>query len=227
MNEERRAHARIAVPLDARLVINGQEHVLMVREISQGGVFLYSKTELLPQGGRTKVRLALTAGIKPVTLTALVTRLSHWEGELLGLGLHFVDVSQTQQLALLDLLDRAMQGPGTLPRAFPRVSYLLDVKCTSKTELGALLRDIGEGGAGLEVDRALSKDEEVVVEVNRAGHAPLRLHGYVVSCDVMDEIATSPGPKALPRFRAGLRFQKLSPELRHELIVFLRELYRR
>ena len=46
MTRERRAHARVAVPLDARVRVGERELILQVREISRSGIFLYTKDPL-------------------------------------------------------------------------------------------------------------------------------------------------------------------------------------
>ncbi len=140
--------------------------------------------------------------------------------EVLGVGVEFGFGRPEEETALVELLDRAMLGPGTNNRAFPRVYYLLEVTCRTKQELKAILQDVGEGGVGVTVDRALERDEAVSVEFRRARAAgSLSLQGWVVS--------TEPAPGSPGNHRVGVRFGRLSKDERAELKAFLAALYRR
>ncbi len=210
----------MAVPIDARIVLEDQEVAFTVREVSRSGIFLYTAKPPAEVGALLTLKLAITAGIKPVTLQAKLVRVANDEGgAVLGMGLKFVDLTESTTKQLLDLIDRAMVGRGTQMRAYPRVSFLLTVRCTSKQELSAVLRDIGEGGVGLELAEPFKKDEAVTIEVARPGLAVLKLKGWVVSC--------IPTTGARKRYRVGVCFTALSPTLRAELVEFLRSLYRR
>ncbi len=217
---ERRLHARVAVPIDARLVLGDQEVAFTVREVSRSGIFLYTQRPPAEVGSEITLKLAITAGIKPLTLRVEVVRISYDEGgTILGMGLKFLQVSDALTQELVSLIDRALVGRGTQMRAYPRVSYLLSVRCVSKVELNAMLRDIGEGGVGLETSYPFKKDDEVTVEVTRPGKTVLRLRGWVVSC--------APAQPQRERYRVGICFTALAPALRTELVEFIRGLYRR
>lgn len=218
---EKRSHARVAVAVNARLVVRGEEIEFSVRDVSQGGIFLYTKNPPGRVGDVFLLKLALTAGIKTAMVRAEIVRVvmdtDDRSDEILGIGLHYVDVTAEQEQALTDMLDRAMLGAGTMSRAFPRVYYLLDVGCRTTSELKAIMRDIGEGGVGLTVDRRMEVNEEVEVEITRSGETALKLPGWVVSCEPVSS-------KAL-EFRVGVRFARLGPA-RAELNAFIQKLYR-
>ncbi|MGQ0508430.1 MAG: PilZ domain-containing protein [Myxococcaceae bacterium] len=219
---ERRTHARVAVPLDARVILNEHEVAFTVRELSRSGIFLYTTKPPGKVGDNLTLKLAITAGIKPVCLVAQIVRIATESGgEILGMGLRFVKGSPEQDKAVLDLMDRALLGRGTQMRSFPRVSYLLSVRCTSREQLEVMLRDIGEGGVGLETNSAFEKDETITLEVSRAGNptGALKLKGWVVSC--------LPAVGRPGKYRIGVCFTALSSSLRKELVDFLRKLYRR
>ncbi len=222
MAKERRAHARIAVPLSARLVVGGEEVEYAVRDVSRGGIFLYTPEPPGKVGATFNLKLALTAGIKPLTLQTKIIRVVSEPREkgvaVVGIALSFLKMTAEQESALVDLLDRAMLGPGTNSRAYPRVYHLLEVVCRTKSEFRVVLQDIGEGGLGLFVDRAFPINEEVTVEVSKNGNSPLKLQGWVVSSEAVEG--------EVNRFRLGVRFARLSPEGRKELQSFIKRLYR-
>lgn len=219
---ERRAHARIAVPIIVRVVDGKKGQELLARDISRSGLFLLSSDPPGQVGTVLTLRLALTAGIKPVEVRAEIVRVvldpEDRKGGVLGFGAHFVDLSPEQERNLLNLLDRAMLGRGNMRRIYPRVYHLIEIRARSKTELRAVLRDIGEGGVGLTLDRALLIDEEVALEISRGkGEPMLKLQGWVASCVALGSGMTS--------FRIGLRFGRMSAPVRADLQAFLKKLY--
>ena len=219
---EKRVHARIAVPLNARIVIGSAETELAVRDVSLRGIFLYCRSPPGPVGTAVILKLALTAGIKPLLVHGRIVRVvvdPKAAGTILGIGVEFDTGGPEQDRQVLSLLDRAMLGRGTNNRAFPRICYLLEVVCRTKDGVKALLRDIGEGGVGLTVEQSFTKDQDVTVEIGVAKGATLKLPGWVVSSEA---ILAHPG-----QFRVGVRFGRLSAETREELNVFLEALYRR
>ena len=222
-SKEKRAHARIAAPLSARIVVGARETELAVRDVSISGIFLYTRDPPGPVGTLVSLKLAVTAGIKPIPVQGKIVRIvldpEGKAGTILGIGVHFETGSPGQAQSVLELLDRAMLGKGTHNRAFPRICYQLEVTCRTKDEVKALLRDIGEGGVGLTVARAFSKDENIMVEIAAAKGAALRLAGWVVSCE---SVASKTGS-----FRIGVRFGRLPPQTRKDLKLFLEALYRR
>ena len=204
-------------------VIDGKrEQELSVRDVSKSGIFLYCKQPPGEVGTLITLRLSLVAGLKPVEVKAEIVRIvldaDHGD-EVLGFGAHFVEMSPEREAELLNFLDRAMLGRGSLRRIYPRVYHSIEVRCRSRTELKALVRDIGEGGAGLTVDRELQIGEEVTLEISQDGQHPLWLHGNVLTCVRGD------GPT--PSFRIGLRFSQLTTEERDALKGYMKGLYRR
>jgi c-di-GMP-binding flagellar brake protein YcgR len=217
--QERRAHARIAVPLHVRVLDGKKEVELAARDISRSGIFLFSPNPPGSVGTVLTLRLSLTAGIKPVEVKAEIVRVvldaADKKGGVLGFGAHFVELTPAKEKDLLNLLDRAMLGRGSQKRIYPRVYHLIEVRARSKTELRAILRDIGEGGVGLNLDRPLPLDEEVALEIARTREPPLKLQGWVTSC-------VSGGQST---FRVGLRFGRISQPVRADLQTFLKKLY--
>jgi hypothetical protein len=79
------------------------------------------------------------------------------------------------------------------------------------------MRDIGEGGAGLSVSQALTKDEEVILEIKRNNpFRQLSLKGWVVSCEAV--------VKEPPEYRVGIRFARQTAEMRKALLALISEL---
>jgi len=217
---ERRAHARIAVPLNVRLLVGKKEVELAARDVSRSGIFLFSSSPPGQVGTMITLRLSLTAGIKPVEVKAEIVRVvldpEDKKGGVLGFGAHFVDLTPGKEQDVLNLLDRAMLGRGSRRRIYPRVYHLIEVRARSKTELRAILQDIGEGGVGLNLDRPLLIDEEVALEIARTrGEPVLKLQGLVTSCTGLGQ-----GP-----FRVGLRFVRVTQPTRVDLQAFLKKLY--
>jgi c-di-GMP-binding flagellar brake protein YcgR len=220
--QERRAHARIAVPLNVRVAAGKKELDLSARDVSRSGIFLFSRNPPGEVGTVLQLRLSLAAEIKPVEVRAEIVRVvldaEDEKGAVLGFGAHFVELTPAKERDLVNLLDRAMLGRGSLRRIYPRVYHLIEVRARSKGDLRAILQDIGEGGVGLTLDRSLPIDEEVALEISRAkDEPPLKLQGRVASC-------AGAGPGA---FRVGLRFAKLQGASRDELQAFLKKLYRK
>lgn len=217
---ERRAHARLAVPLHVRVLAGKKEVELAARDISRSGIFLFSPHPPGPVGTVISLRLSLTAGIKPVDVKAEIVRVvldpEDKKGGVLGFGAHFVELSPGKEQDLLNLLDRAMLGRGSMRRIYPRVYHLIEVRARSKTELRAILQDIGEGGVGLNLDRPMQIDEEVALEIARGrGEQALKLQGFVTSC-----VGTGQGA-----FRVGVRFGRITQPVRADLQAFLKKLY--
>lgn len=217
---ERRTQVRLAVPLNARIVTGTQEVEYSVRDVSMSGIYLFAAAAPAPVGSNVTLKLALTAGIKAITVTAEVLRISgDAKGAVSGVALEFLPVEQAQKAQLLDLLDRAMSGRGTASRAFPRVYPLIEIDCRDVDDFRAVLRDISEGGVGLLVDRKLELNQELELNLQRPPAPPLKVKGWPVS---VEAVAEHPG-----WFRAGIRFSRLAPDVRLELQKLLKGLYRR
>lgn len=219
---ERRAHARIAVPIIVRVVSGKKELDLQARDISRSGIFLFTREPPGQVGTILTLRLSLTAGIKPVEVKGEIVRVvldpEDKKGGVLGFGAHFVELTPAKERDVLNLLDRAMLGRGSMRRIYPRVYHLIEIKARTRTEQRALLQDIGEGGVGLTLDRSLQIDEEVALEITRGkGEPVLKLQGWVTSC-----VAAGP---ALGAYRVGLRFGRIPAPMRADLQAFLKKLY--
>jgi hypothetical protein len=206
----------VAVPLDVRVTVDGKEHILRVREISRSGIFLYTADPVGKLGVVLQLRLSIVAGIRPLTVDAQVVRIARdASGNELGLALRFLHLDAVQEKAILELIDRAMNGRGTGPRAFPRISFQQDVNSSSGDK--PVLRDIGEGGAGLQLKRRVDVGSELHLDLDLGAHGPLQVGTVVTSCQ----------EEAGGLFRVGVRFHRLSAEAREKLGHFLRELYHR
>jgi hypothetical protein len=198
------------------------EGELAVRDVSRGGALLEAPAPLAEVGQALRLGLRLPEERSALTLTAEVVRHAplagpHPEGHV-GLGVRFVEVSAEQRLQLLGLLDRVMSsGRGTSGRAHPRVSHRLEVRCHSRRELRALLRDVSHGGMGLWVDTALERGERVTVGLPQPDGTHFEVAGLVVECRPLEDERGG--------FRAGLRLEPLSLNARLALPRFLRGLY--
>lgn len=221
MKSDRRAAARIAVPLHASVAIGAADVQMAVRDVSLTGIFLYTAAPPGTVGTTLKLKLSIAAGIRPVNMTAEIVRIvvagSGKTQKAVGMGLHFTHMNAEKQKELNDLLDRAMLGPGTAPRAYPRVYTLLHVTCRTPKQVKAVLRDIGEGGVGVIADREVKKDEPVTVEISDGGGLTLSFDGWASSCEHI--------PDGSGGFRIGVTFGRLTAEQRTALQGYLKKLY--
>lgn len=219
MSMEKRRHARVAALVNARVLAGGTETEIPARDISRAGIFLQTKAPLGPIGGRVTLKLALMAGIRPITVNAEIARVS--TGSMTGTGLRFVfEDEKVQQTQVLELIDRAMLGPGIDKRAWPRVYALVPIICRTKVEIKGVLRDLCEGGAGLWIQGQVAVNEEMTLEIPRSvGQAGMTLDGYVCTADA--------SPVERDVYRVGVRFSRLTPTIRAQLLEFLKQQYRR
>lgn len=220
MAMEKRAHARVASVVAARVVMGREEVEYPVRDISRGGVFLNAKSAFAPVGGKVQLRLALAGWVRPVTLHAQVTRVAMntvTHAAATGIGLKFQFESPTQSAAVLDLIDRSMDGPGTEKRAWPRVQVLINATLRGRSELRVQLRDLCEGGAGMIVPEPVGSGDEVTLELARLGKSVLAIKGWIAACD----------PLPNRGHRAGMKFAALSRDQRAEVLEFLKAQYRK
>jgi c-di-GMP-binding flagellar brake protein YcgR len=218
---DRRVHRRIAAPARAQLIhADGSRAELPVRDVSLGGVFLFTRTLPAPIGSSLNVEIYLPNTTHVVRLNAEVVRsvAAETPGELLGVGLRFADPTPEQRLQLDSLMLRLLEGPGGERRAYPRVSHRVSVTCPSAPGLIAVLRDLSHGGAGLWVDRVVPFGTSLSLEILREYGGPLILPGVVVS-----STAARPGE---PFSQLGMRFQTLSADRQAALDAFLEELVR-
>ena len=194
---------------------------LPVRDVSLGGVFLFTRELPAPIGELLQVEVHLPASTYVVKLSAEVVRSveSQTPGELLGVGLRFVDPTPEQRLALDSLMLKLLEGSGGERRAYPRISHQVAVRCTSAPGLTAILRDLSHGGCGLWVDRPVPFGTTLTLEITRQGKPPLTLPGIVV--------APSPARPGEPYSQVGIRFQSMTPDRQAELDRYLEDLVRR
>jgi hypothetical protein len=174
-----------------------------------------------PIGGELEIEIHLPNSTHVARLNAEVVRSVETDipGTLLGVGLRFSNPTPEQRVALDGLVMRMLEGPGGERRAYPRVSHRVSVRCTSAPGLGAILRDLSHGGAGLWVDRTVPFGTTMTLEVTREGAAPLQLPGVVV--------VSMPAKSGEPYAQVGVRFQSLAAERQKELDGFLEELVRK
>jgi c-di-GMP-binding flagellar brake protein YcgR len=218
---ERRVYRRICAPARAQLIRDdGNRMELPVRDVSLGGIFLFTRELPAAIGEELSVEIHLPASTYVVRMRAEVVRSveSETPGELLGVGLRFLEPTPEQRVAMDGLLLKLLEGPGGERRAYPRISHHVVVRCTSAPGLTAILRDLSHGGAGLWVDRPVPFGTTMSLEVSRAGKPPLTLPGIVV--------APTPAKQGEPYSQVGIRFQSMTPDRQGELDRFLEELVR-
>ncbi|HEY8207818.1 MAG TPA: PilZ domain-containing protein [Myxococcaceae bacterium] len=214
--EELRAHPRITAPMRAFVhPKDGRPYELPVRDISLGGVFLLTSSEICRVGEVIDLELAEpdAAGGFLVKAEAVRSVMAPGKDDQLGIGFQFVDLRPEQQEALRRFVGGLLAGGGGQRRAYPRVSHRVAVQCTAVREVRAVLRDISAGGARLFVEVPLAVGERVALSLDRDRGPPLRLIGQVVS--------TYWAQPDEPYDQAGVQFIDLTDQLRAELRAYL------
>lgn len=219
---ERRVYRRISAPARAQLVSkDGARLELPVRDVSVGGVFLFTSTLPAPIGSQVALELHLPQSTYVVQLDAEIVRSVEGAepGKLLGIGLRFLEPSPEQRVQLDALMLRLLEGSGGERRAYPRVSHRVGVQCDAAPGVAVILRDLSHGGAGVWADAPMPFGAKVMLEVARDQKPPLVLRGVVVSPP-----SVRPGE---PFGQVGIRFEGLAPEVQSELDAYLEDLVRR
>jgi c-di-GMP-binding flagellar brake protein YcgR len=214
--EELRAHPRISAPMRAFVhPKEGRPYELPVRDISVGGVFLLTASEVCRVGEVIDLELAQpdAAGGFLVRAEAVWAVMVPGKDDQLGIGFQFVDLRPEQQEALRKFVGGLLDKSGGARRAYPRVSHRVAVQCTAVREVRAILRDISVGGARLFVEVPLAVGERIALELQRDRGAPLRLIGQVVS--------TYWARPEEPYDQAGVQFIDMTEAARAELRAYL------
>jgi c-di-GMP-binding flagellar brake protein YcgR len=217
--EELRAYPRVSAPVRASWLGPQGRADLPVRDISQGGIFVFTPTQLAQVGDELVLEIDLPTGGAAMRINATVVRAVMAPGEdqvLLGLGLQFTSVTPEQQANLAKLIAQLLEGPGGHRRAYPRISHRLEVQCDGVQQMRGVLRDLSLGGAGLWLDTPVAVGQELVLELRPTNSPPLKLQAKVVS--------THWGRSDEPFDQAGVRFEGLSDETRGELRKLLSSL---
>ena len=214
--KELRAHPRISAPVRACLVNErGERSEIPVRDISLGGLFLFTPSLVARVGEVRTLELGTPDGAFFLTLKAEVVRavVAPDTDELLGIGMQFTELNADQQARLTELMSRLINGSGGERRAFPRLSYRVKVICDGAVQATALLKDLSLGGAGLWLDTPVAIGQTVTLQIE-GGKQILKVPGRVVSTrwPRHDE----------PFAQAGIQFTHLSEALTSELNAFLR-----
>lgn len=197
---------------------DGRPYELPVRDISLGGLFLLTTSEICRVGEVIDLELAETnaAGGFLVKAEAVRVVLVPGKEDQLGIGFQFVDLRPEQQEALRRFVSGLLSGIGGQRRAYPRVSHRVAVQCTAVREVRAVLRDISVGGARLFLEVPLAVGERVALELERDRGGPLRLIGQVVS--------TYWAQPNEPYDQAGIQFIDMTDQVRDELRAYLGQL---
>lgn len=217
---ERRAHARVAVPLRARIESADWAEDLALRDISKGGAFLYTSKPPVKAGDSVRLAITFPGGREPLGMLGEVARVveapASEGGGTLGIGIRFASTDAATAARLDQLLVAAVRGPGGERRATPRIAALLHVECRTDKAMDAIMRDISRGGMGITTDRPLSAGDKVEVHVRPPSGVPLTLGGTVRRVDA---------PRAGEMYRSvGIQFNHLGEATRAELDRFLDDL---
>ncbi len=219
---ERRAHARVAVPLRAKVEAGGKSIEVALRDISKGGAFLYVDRAPANAGEIVKLTVWFPDETTSIALRAEIVRTVPATpaegGGILGVGVRFEAPTRIEVEGLERLLTAVLRGAGGDKRASPRISAFLRVRCRTEEMSDAVMRDIGRGGLAMATDRPLGVGDHVEVQVAAPNSAPTSLRGHVVR-------AEPPAPGSLLRV-VGVQFDELSDRSRADLEALLDALAR-
>jgi c-di-GMP-binding flagellar brake protein YcgR len=212
--QDKRAHPRLSAPVRAFVLSpDGRRAEYPVRDLSAGGLFIFTTVTSVKVGDRLRLELSPLDRDLPVQLDAQVARLVPPEPERPGgLGLYFVDVLPAAQTALKALLHHLLHGKGGERRAYPRVAHRVAVECTGAKDVRGVLRDLSLGGAGLFVEAPVALGERVTLRLT-AQERTLTLPARVIS--------TRWGLGGEPYDQAGLEFTDLDAAQKAALSEFL------
>jgi Tfp pilus assembly protein PilZ len=216
---ERRAHARVAVPLRAAVEARGSVIDVSLRDLSKGGAFLYTERAIAPVGETLKLTIWPPEGGSPVNLRAEVARtvaaLAGEGGGVLGVGVRFEKSTQSEIVALDRLLSEVLRAVSQ-DREPPRISTFLRVQCGSDDANESIMQEISRGGLILATDRPLRVGERVEVQVAPPNGRQMALRGRVSRVE-------PPKPGALGRV-VLVEFDELSDASRGDLDSLLEAL---
>jgi c-di-GMP-binding flagellar brake protein YcgR len=218
---ERRVHPRIAAPVRAQILNSvGERRELPVRDISRGGLFVFTPRLPAPLGSLVTVELFVPNTTFVAQLQAEVVRSVEGEaGGLLGVGLQFAEQSPEQKSALDALLAKLLEGSGGERRAYPRISHRVELSGNGMAGVRVVLRDLSRGGAALWVSKPLTTEMPLHLSFPAlAKGAPLKLSAKVV--------VTYPARSGEPYQLIGVQFDKPSPEQQKALDTYLSDLLR-
>lgn len=216
--KELRAHPRISAPVRACLINEkGERSEIPVRDISLGGIFLFTPNLVAAVGEVRTIELGTPDGAFFLSMRAEVVRavMAPDTNELLGIGLQFTAIEPDQKARLGQLMAKLIDGNGGERRAFPRLAFRVKVICDGQVSATALLKDLSLGGAGLWLDTPVAIGQEVTLQVE-GGKTPLKIPGRVVS--------TRWPRNDEPFAQAGVQFTSLTDEQTTDLKAFLRTL---
>jgi c-di-GMP-binding flagellar brake protein YcgR len=206
---EKRAYARISLADRFTVRLGETKLALPVRDISLGGVFLYTDDSTLSVS--TLLTVEIPYGQPPLEMAAEVVRVipvpDHPERNL-GVGLRWSESSEKARAQLVRIIDGLLEKPSG-KRSAPRIHALVQVACLTNRSIEMILRDIGHGGMALMADRTLEVDSEIEIELEIPGQEPVRLRGKVRRVDA---------PRSGELFRrVGVQFTSMPSEARAAL----------
>jgi Tfp pilus assembly protein PilZ len=220
---ERRAHARIAFPSRVTVEARGTVERLAARDISRGGIFLYTTQPPGNVGDAVRVMIAMPHDGSLLTLEGEIVRIieapTSQGGGVLGIGIQWAHPTKEVGEALDVLLEQLLASTGGGKRAHPRISALLRVVCHDPKELKAMARDIGRGGLKLETDRRLTLGDQVELELVAPNGKSTALKGTVRRLD-------EPAPGHLHP-EVGLEFDELSESEKSQLAALMKGLLKK
>ncbi len=218
---ERRAYARLAYPVKVDLKIAGQSISLLARDISRGGIFLFT-TFVVDVDSKVGVVLHPPDGGEPLELAGEVVRLveapQEEGGGLQGIGVQWGTLSPANERRLDQLMHQLLWGgSGGDRRAHPRLAAMLNIVCRTDQDINALVRDISQGGMLMTVHRPIALGSEVEVQVDVPPAPSVSLRARVRRCE---------RPKNQIPFSIGLEFDIQSEQVRDALHVLIKQLAR-
>lgn len=217
---EKRTFPRTSVSERFTVRADGRTALMEARDISLGGIFLYTDDEALGLSTRIEVDIPVLEGEPALALGGEVVRvlpLPADAAQTLGVGVRWNDPTPEQKAQLARAIDRLMASHAG-QRNHPRLTALLSVTYPPNRQAEMVLENLSTGGMGLLVDTEVVLGEQVEVELQVFGQEPLRLAGAVVRSEETERVKVFR--------RIGVQFGPLPVETRQALQQMLKRLIR-
>jgi len=227
---ENREHPRAPIACRVRLVVEDQEdfEAKFANNISVGGVFVASSGEL-PVGSKVSLEISLKTGAYLVRATGEVIRVEKADPEsgrkMGGLAIKFLEMDPESRERIREVVERNQPTEEIRPEETEREVDIRDhhrapvsrklrfVADSLEDVLGAVAKNIGEGGMFAETTRPPEQGDEIEVEFAlKDGERLLSAVARVSWVRTVEEGQQEGYPPG-----CGLEFLKISPGHREEI----------
>lgn len=102
--EEKRAHTRVPIDIWVEESKDGELYYQRTANISEGGLF-FERTVPHPKGTIVNLKFTLPNQTEPIMVKGEIVNLPN-DAEGLGMGIKFLDLTETQKKAILDYINQ-------------------------------------------------------------------------------------------------------------------------